>query len=70
MSEYDIENLLKTFHHHAMEAEKQREKDLTEFRRNYPGQSIPKRMQDDFSLPKALHSMCKEILWLIGKVEE
>lgn len=58
---YDLETLIKTFKLHAKRSEKLNKKLIKDFKENNPGEPLPDPFDDDFSLPLALESICKEI---------
>lgn len=58
---YDIDTLIEIFSEHAIEAKKNKEKDLKDYKKNYPGEPIPAHMVDDFCITEALSCMCQEI---------
>jgi len=61
---YSIEELEKTFKLHHEKSAEVNKKLRKEFQKNNPGEPIPDPFNDDFSLPLALESMCKEISFL------
>lgn len=58
---YSIRELIKTFEAHAKEAEVNQENMRKRFRENNPEEPFPDYMNDTFSLPAALVSICKAI---------
>lgn len=61
---YEIETLLKTFRLHHERSEKLNKKLIKDFQKDNPGKPVPDPFNDDFSLPLALESICREILEL------
>lgn len=64
MDMYEIDELLRIFSKHAQLSEKQRLQNIKSFQENYPGEELPVYMKDDFNLPKAMATLCFEILQL------
>ena len=64
---YKLEYLIDVFYKHAVQAEKNRQEMIKSFKENYPGEPLPDHMNDDFNLPKALSSICSQILKLRDK---
>jgi hypothetical protein len=58
---YTIEELIKTFDKHAIQAEETNKQMLESFKENNPNEPIPKHFLVDFSLAKALAAICREI---------
>lgn len=61
---YSMAFLEKKFDQHAIEAKKMNDHLIVMFKENNPGEPLPDHFKDDFSLPSALASICKEILRL------
>jgi hypothetical protein len=61
---YDLETLIETFKKHAVLAEENNKEIIKSFQENHPGEPLPGHMKDDFSICKALISICSEILKL------
>lgn len=58
---YDLKTLSETFMtHHKKSIERNREI-LENYIKSYPGEEVPQHLREDFSLPKALSSICDEI---------
>ena len=59
---YSIDELIETFSKHADEAEKFRTNRIDEYKKNYPGESLPEfLLEKEFNLSSALYTICKEI---------
>lgn len=65
-SMYELEELIAQFNEHAKQAEKSGLEWIKSFLDNNPGQPLPDHLTEEFSLPKALVSICEEIekLWI------
>lgn len=61
-NKYDIESLIKAFESHAKTAEEQRMLDLEKF-------PEAEHLKDDFSISKALLSICEEIKELKSEIK-
>jgi hypothetical protein len=64
MTDYSMEKLRETFSDHAAKSEKAEEERVARFKEINPGEPLPEHMTGDFSLPKALASMCEAIIGL------
>jgi hypothetical protein len=62
---YELQEMIKAFTKHAEQADKNQKEWIKSFQDNNPGVPMPDHLTDDFSLPKALASICVEIdkLW-------
>jgi len=60
--EYSMEFLIKKLAEHAIKAEENRAQWIRDFKQNYPEEPIPDHFKEDFNLPAALASICREIL--------
>jgi hypothetical protein len=58
---YSLDELMKCFIEHNKRFQKQQRKNIKMFKENSPGAELPEHFKDDFSLPLALLSLCKEI---------
>lgn len=57
-----LEELVQTFADHSIQAKIENEKLIKQFTEVNPGQTIPKWLLEDFSLPQALRLICEEII--------
>jgi hypothetical protein len=62
--DYSLEFLVKTFSEHEVRSRENQKEQFKNFMENNPGAPVPDHMIDDFNLPKALLSICNEILAL------
>jgi len=60
--------LINTFQEHEIRSKENQKHQIEQFMENNPGAPLPEHMLDDFNLPKALLSICNEILTLKNKV--
>jgi hypothetical protein len=60
--EYTLEKLSLIFEKHGIEADKNQERLIKEFKENYPNEKIPDHFKDDLNLPLALKFICDEII--------
>ena len=61
-TDYTVESLYKLFLEHAEKADKNHAELIKEFQTNHPQEPIPAWMNSDFNLPRALATICGEIL--------
>jgi hypothetical protein len=61
---YKLEYLIEVFNKHAVKTEANRQEWMKLFQENKPEEPLPEYMKDDFNLPRALASICSEILKL------
>lgn len=61
MERYELDYLKNEFEKHAIQAKKDLEKMREQFLKMSPGQELPEHLKEDFSLPKALFTLVKEI---------
>ncbi len=63
---YELEELIKKFKEHAIQADKSQEEWKKSWKDNNQGGEMPDHLKDDFNLPRALGSICQEIdkLWI------
>lgn len=66
---YNLEELLKTFKQHTINAKQNQKHIIKQFIENNPDENIPDHMIDDFILPEALASICHEILLVKKKLK-
>ena len=70
MTEYSIEKLRETFLEHAEQSGISQDHQKQMWKEMNPDTPFPDHMIDDFSLAKALASMCDQIIWLTGKQQD
>jgi hypothetical protein len=58
---YYIEKLIETFENHSQKFDIQQKELIKKYRENYPDTPLPEHFCYDFSISKALKSMCEEI---------
>jgi hypothetical protein len=68
MQMYSLEELIKTFKEHAIQARKNNEELLKQFIENNPGAPIPEWCTQEFCISTALAAMCEEILHIRNKI--
>lgn len=62
MSEdYSIEQLENTFRKHAQKNIIQQQRDVENFKKDYPDSELPEHFLNDFDISEALHVICREI---------
>jgi len=69
MKPYTLDELMKIFSKHAVDAIMENKRQLAEFRNNNPGSEIPEYLLNDFNLPYALLSMVEAIQKLTASGE-
>lgn len=58
---YELQELIKKFQEHAIQADKNQEEWKKSWNDNNDGAEMPDHYKDDFNLPRALGSICQEI---------
>jgi len=66
MTDYSIENLIKTFTKHAEQSKKDKIKQIADYKLNYPDSPLPAHFKDDFNIAIAFREICKAIRKLQG----
>ncbi len=61
---YTLEEMIADFTKHAEQAEKNNQEWIKSFQNNHPGEPLPDHLKEEFNLPKALASICSEIIKL------
>lgn len=64
MHMYELEDLFHIFSKHIEPSERQREQNIKSYQENNPGEELPGHMKDEFNFPKAMATICSEILKL------
>lgn len=61
MTKYDLDSLIESLLKHHEKAQKVFIDQVERFKRDYPDTELPEHFKENFSLPKVLHVICKEI---------
>lgn len=67
---HTLEFLEKTFSKHAKEYEKERHETIEGYKKDYPGKPLPAALKEDFNIPSALLTICKELVSLKKQVSD
>lgn len=63
-----MSELSEKFKKHFEDEKIQKALAIESFKKEFPDDPLPESLKDDFSLPFALHSMCKEIKKLMDEL--